>query len=630
MKIGIGPKKVLLITLLLGFLGTQVMAEDPFFPLSELKPGMKGQGFTVFSGTKVEAFPVEIVGLMEGSGTLSRLVLIKMTGDQIVAAGMSGSPVFIDGKLVGAIGYGFQNADHRYAVVTPIAEMLTLWTRKEDETFTFTEGGLPGYTGVALGDAPPEGAWLRARPVATPLFLSGYGSRAGEYLLTALQREGAFISSQGRGMAYPGLIPALQPLALAAPEAVAVPDQSALQPGSALALTLVEGDYKVSALGTLTWREQNKFLGFGHSFMNKGWVEYGVGGASIIGVIDSRDFPFKLAVASPCFGRISQDRGAGIAGELGILPRMIQVETEVTDEATGLVRNYAFTVVDDENLLPVLMIAGVLDTIDRTIDRIGPGTAQVYFELNGANFPSFQRENLFYGQDIAAAALLEFSEMLRVVTENEFIKPELTVVKLRVKVSPEQRRAKINKVDLPKKEFAPGEKVTLTVDLLPFRGKTVQTPLEVTLPDIPGKWLLMIYGNQYGFTGEEQGSNDEELYLPELYPAYNSLEEKLADYQRRPQNNELVVEFLPAEGIPEAIEAGPGPEVPAEETAETDREGTDGTGRPDGRNYQTIPTSYFVTGEEQIVVEVVAPPATETIEPPRIEGGGVMNGLSGE
>src|SRR5690606_1821782 len=107
MKIGIGPKRALMIAVFLLFLGTQVSAEDPFFPLSALKPGMKGQGFTVFSGTEVEAFPVEIVGLMEGSGTLSHLVLVKLTGGQTVAAGMSGSPVFIGGKLVGAIGYGF-------------------------------------------------------------------------------------------------------------------------------------------------------------------------------------------------------------------------------------------------------------------------------------------------------------------------------------------------------------------------------------------------------------------------------------------------------------------------------------------------------------------------------------------
>lgn len=620
MKIGSGSKKALLLILLMLALGTQVIAEQPFFPLAELKPGMKGQGYTVFSGTKVEPFPIEVVGIMEGRGALSRLVLIKLTGGQMVAAGMSGSPVFIDGKLVGAIGYGFENADSRYAIVTPIDEMLSLWRRQEEETFTFTRGGLPGYAGVTLGKVPPEGSWLVARPVATPLFLSGYGARAGEYLLTALKKQGALLSFRGRASSYPGLIPALQPLALTAPGAETTWDWSALQPGSALSLTLVEGDYKVTALGTLTWREGNRFLGFGHSFMNKGWVEYGVGSASIIDVIDSREFPFKLGVASPSFGRVSQDRSAGIAGEFGVLPRTVRVETEVTDEATGEVRNFAFTVVNDEDLLPGLVLSGVLDTIDRTLDRIGPGTAQVYFELNGANFSSFQRENLFYGQDVAAAALLELAEMLQVVTGNEFVRPELTGVKLSVKISPEQRWARINRVDLPQKEFAPGEKVTLMVELLPFRGAVVETPLEVTLPETPGKWLLMVYGNQYYFSGEEKESNNEELNYQDLYPAYTSLEEKLADYRQRPQNNQLMVEILPAEGMPVQTEAGLGPEVPAGEKAKADpREELDGLDQREEHNYQMVATSYFVTGQKQIVVEVVAPAETETGESAKIE-----------
>ncbi|HHT47845.1 MAG TPA: hypothetical protein GXZ98_00930, partial [Firmicutes bacterium] len=440
MKIGSGPKKALFITLFLLFLGVQVTATggDPFFPIAALKPEMKGEGYTVFSATKVESFPVEIVGIMEGSGSLSHLILVKLTGGQVVAAGMSGSPVFIGGKLVGAIGYGFENADPRYAIVTPIEEMLALWDRAPDETFHFTEGGLPGYDGVALGEGPAEGPWLRARPVATPLFLSSYRPLADNYLLATLQERGAYLVYPERPTAGQGLIAALQPLAFAGKYSRHF-DSASLQPGSALTLTLAEGDYQATALGTLTWREQDKFFGFGHSFLNKGRVEYGVGSAEILDVIDSPYFPFKVGIASSSLGRVLQDRRAGVAGEFGVLPRMIPVTTEVTDEITGISREYAFTVVNDEDLFPGLVLAGVLDTIDRTIDRIGPGTANIYFELNGANFPSFQRENLFYGDDVAAAALLEFAEMIRVITENEFIKPEFTGIKLSIKVNGERR-----------------------------------------------------------------------------------------------------------------------------------------------------------------------------------------------
>lgn len=601
MKDQIGLKKVLFIVLILLILGAPITANDPFLPLSALQPGMKGHGLTVFSGTKVEEFPVEIVGILEGSGSVAHLILIRLTGGQPLAAGMSGSPIFVEGKLIGAIGYGFQNADPQFAMVTPIEEMLTLWSRgeTEEETFIFIEGSLPGYEGVALGVEPTAGNWLQARPVATPLFLSGYGPRAGDYLLTVLHKQGVFRSDQGRATAYPGLVPTLLPLAMGAKAANAPVGPQSLQPGSAITITLVEGDYRVTALGTLTWREGEEFLGFGHSFMNRGKVEYALGNAEILSIIRSQDLPFKLGVGLPVIGRVSQDRGAGVAGEIGVFPRMVEVLTEVTDETSGLVYEYAFKVVNEEDLLPGLVLAGVIDTIDRTLDRIGPGTAKVYFELIGDNFPLFQRENLFCGQDVAAAALQELAELLRVITGNEFVQPELTSVKVRVKISPELLRAKIIKVELPKKKFAPGEKVILTVHLLPFRGEVVQTPLEVELPSTPGQWLLMVYGNEYNFATGEQGSADEELYNMELYQSYTSLEERLAEYGTRLQNNQLVAEFLPEERgrqVSKLTERQDGAEA---EVGEEEPEAAQ------AHAYQTMATPYFVTGEERIIVEVV-------------------------
>lgn len=614
MKVRSGRLKAILVVLSLLVCGTQVQAGEAFLPLSELRPGMAGYGLTVFTGTQVEAFPVEIVGILEGSGSVAHLILIKFTGEETLAAGMSGSPVFIGDRLIGAIGYGFQNTDHRYAVVTPIEEMLTLWSKTASGTYEFIEGELSGFNGVVFGEEPSGGSWLQARPVATPLFLSGYGPRAGQYLLKVLEEQGAFTLSTKRGGASYGLRPTFLPLTAAkAPKASA--ESPPLQPGSAFALTLVEGDYTVNALGTLTWREGQEFLGFGHPFMNRGPVEFGVGGAEIVRIIDSQDLPFKLGKALPCSGRITQDRGAGVAGEIGVLPRMVEVTTEVTDVESGLVRNYAFTVVNEEDLLPGLVLAGVLDAIDRTLDRIGSGTATVYFELEGGNFTRFQRENLFCGPDVAAAALQELAELLRVITGNEFVHPELTSVKVRVKVSPELLRAKILQVELPKTKFAPGEKVILTVHLLPFRGEVVQTPLEVELPKTPGEWVLMVYGSEHGYVTGEQGSGEEELYNADWYQSGNSLEERLADYRARIQNNQLVAEFLPAERgrTPELTETR------AEDPAAAREEAPEGGPT---RNYQTMDTPYFVVGEEQISIEILPSPGPNAPLWLRYEAGG--------
>jgi hypothetical protein len=282
------------------------------------------------------------------------------------------------------------------------------------------------------------------------------------------------------------------------------------------------------------------------------------------------------------------------------------VTTEVTDEESGLVRNYTFAVVNEEDLLPGLVLAGVIDTIDRTLDRIGPGTANVYFELNGDNFPLFQRENLFCGPDVAAVALQELGEILRVITGNEYVHPELTNVNVQVKIKPEQLKAKIVQVDLPKQEFAPGEKATLTVHLLPFRGEVVQTAFEVQLPTTPGQWLLVVYGNEYSYVPGEQGNNEEELYNTELYQSASSLEERLADYRTRLQNNQLVAEFLPAEGVrpPELPETRDAEWVEAGEEAAEDDVIT--------HDYQTMNTPYLIIGEKQFNVEVLPAPGKET------------------
>lgn len=583
--------RVLLIGLLLLLARGLVAADHRFYTVSDLKPGMIGEGYTVLSGTEVESFPIEVVGLLEGTGSVSHLILIKLIGTKVpgIASGMSGSPIFIDKKLIGAIGYGFQNTDARYAMVTPIEEMLALWKEpaKPGELFTFYQGGLPGVQGVALGKAP-GGSWLVAQPVQTPLYLSGYGPRAREYL-------SATFALRDKAQTFPGLPVTLLPLEAAAPKPAVPFSVEKLQPGSAITALLVDGDYRVAAVGTLTWLENDKFLAFGHPFLNKGPVDYGVGGASIVEIIKSDVFPFKLGVALPGFGRVTQDRGAGIAGEIGAFPQMVKVTTEVTDLSTQRTKSYQFNVVHDESLLPELVLAGLLDATDRTIDRIGEGTAKVTFRINGPNLPPVKRENLFYGRDVAAAALREVSRVLQLIVDNEFIKPEITEISMEITVDPQRLSASLIDVELPKKEFTPGEKVTLRGKILPFRGSALEVPLEIELPTTPGQWLLYVYGSDYRTGYEETQENAEEQgFNGEYYKTYTSLDQVLQDYLGRPQNNQLVAEILPAERMEDFLpEAEDGMEAAGKRTEE--------------KRYWAADTSYYLTGEKQIIIEIVNP-----------------------
>src|SRR5690554_363677 len=482
---------------------------------------MKGIGYTVVSGNKIEQFSVKVFGLLKGSGAVRDFILVKVSGrifsnDGGIAAGMSGSPVFINNKLIGAIGYGFQNADPTYGLVTPIEDMLRIWSYPgaEDnrEPLVFSEGGLEDYQGVAftenvglnrdpLGLEGKEGKWLQAKPVTTPLLISGLGKRAFDQLRPALTDE--------------TLVPIHAGLAQTRQAQTGGKEAGGFkpEPGSAVSVTLVEGDYQAQALGTLTWVEQGKFLAFGHPFMNRGPVDYGFGGAEILETVTSNVLPFKIGIGFPPVGRVTQDRGAGIAGKLGSTPEFIEVSVSVKGERKTKRDQYSFRVIQDERLAPGLILAGVLDAVDRRLDRIGAGTARVKFRVEGDGFFPIERENLFYGGDIAAASLYDLNRLLVLLAVNEFSPVKLTSVSVLMDISPQRLSAKLLKTDLPKEEFFPGEEFVLEQRLLPYREQEVKVPFRIKLPDeiSPGRWMLSIHGTGYDTARKEENGEENEI-----------------------------------------------------------------------------------------------------------------------
>ncbi|HHU83355.1 MAG TPA: hypothetical protein GXZ26_10170 [Firmicutes bacterium] len=580
-----------LFLLLFPFLFTETAGETApnFFPLAEIKPGMKAGCHTVLRGDKIESFPVEIVGVVEGSGPVRHFILIKFTGDRPgISAGMSGSPVFIENRLAGAVGYGFTNADPRYGLVTPIEDMLKLWDKPVNlgrEVYYFQRGGLDGFTGVAFGEKNTGDLFLQARPVATPLLLSDPNPRAFRLLSASLPEDLVFPVAAGS-----------QARAKRKNE-----EERNFLPGGSFSVLLADGDYQVAALGTITWIENRRFLAFGHPFLNRGVVEYGAGGAYIHDVINSNIMSFKLGTALPVRARVTRDRGAGVAGELGTIPQTVKVSTRVLDKETGREGEYSFQAIRDEQLLPGLALAGVLSFIDRTLDRIGPGTATIRFKVTGENLPAIERENIYYGEDIAVAAISEIGRFLQLLTDNEFLQVKIDEIAVGIEITAERLRARLTRLDLPKKEFYPGEELTVTGVILPFRGEEVDVPLEVKIPEdfSPGEWILSAHGSSYKITvGEEEEEAGE---IPEVgteegledLESVTSLEELVKKFLTRPANNELVVEAYPL--YP--------PEEPGDDYAESSS----------GKKW-TVPTNYYLVGEKQVIVKVIAEEATENEE----------------
>jgi len=537
---------------MIAVMGMPVMAaREEFFPIEQIKPGLTGVGYTVFQGTKIERFDVKVIGLVPAGYGDNQLILVRLSGKRLeenggLSAGMSGSPVYIKGKLAGAVSYGFQNADPMLALLTPIHSMLRL---------------LDGERATAFR------AYREFVPVATPVIVSGMGKRG--YEMASRVLEGHHLS--------PVFLPGGAGKA-------GMSRMVSVKPGSAIAVQLVSGDYQVSAIGTVTWTGKNQFLAFGHPFMNKGLVGYNAYQAQVLQTVQSRVMSFKMGTALNPIGKIVQDRNAGIAGVFGQRQSMIEVEVAVRDRDRALTKTSRFQVVDDETLYPGLIVAGVMSAMDHALDRVGEGTAKVKVRLETSDGKdAIVRTNMFYSKDIAASCLKDVAEALEMLATNEFVKVDLKSVRVEAEIEKVQTTARIIKLETETKKVKPGEKVVLEAILHSFRGETFKVPLRLTIPETsePGKLLLSVHGGAENVLIEEKESGRKKNPSKPEYEHARSLEELIAEYLKKPTNNQLVLEYYP---------------LSSEESGEDET---------DIEPERVIAdTSYYILGEAQLVLEI--------------------------
>jgi hypothetical protein len=423
---------------------------------------------------------------------------------------MSGSPVYIDGKLVGAIGYGWSLTDHKTGMVTPIQDMLKL-------------------IDSPVSTLSPTPNAEKLQPVATPLMVSGFSDRA----LNMLGEQ-------------------LKPYSLV-PYAAGEPAQGTiyptLEPGSAVGVQLVQGDVSVGALGTVTYVDGNRLLAFGHPFLKKGNVGYYLSSAYIFTTMQGLENSFKLGVTGDAIGTVDQDRGAGIAGELDVFPANIPVRVSVKDLTTGRTRDAFFRAVQDEQLGSILSATGVYNIIDKTIDRVGPGTAKVSFELTAKDMPGevLRRENMFYSPTGAAeAAVAELHEALTLLAANQFHPVDITDVNVNVEMTQERRTAYISEAKANSVSVKPGETVRVTVKLKPYRSEPVTRTVAFTVPkDQPaGPLTLSVRGGGMVPLLQLLLKKDvEDLMRPEKN-RQKTFEDQIKDFSSRDRNNDIVVEVM--------------------------------------------------------------------------------------
>lgn len=556
-------------------------ADTPFLSIDDVRVGTHGKALTVLRGTEIQSFGVEVIGRVEGVGPVKSLILIRAYGTALseskgIASGMSGSPVYIGGKLLGAISYTFSNADPHYGLVTPIKDMLRLW--EYDNRQAAFRSSTPihienrSFDGVAFGPAPQHGGnWLQAARAQTPIYVRGFGQRTLSKLSNALKPFGTLMPAQaGQG----------------APAALS---QAALRPGSALGVQLVRGDVEASAIGTVTWVQGDRLLAFGHPFMNLGEVGYVATQAYVSRTVYSPSVPFKVAATTEPVGAIMQDRTAGISGRLGALPALLPIEVNVTDRDSGNRTVLKAEAVLDGNMAPLLAASITMEALDRCLDRIGSGTAQLSFTVETQDHRAdLLRSNLFYSRDdIAAASALELASYLDFLFNNDFAAIRPVRVKVDAVTGHKPLTAVVASVRPSKEKVRPGETLDLVITLRPFRGENIQVTVPVTLPEdvAAGRLDFFVRG------GARRGDNSDDDTDETFTRGAATLDEALKQWAELTHNNDLVIQYVP---VISAVK---------DETA-----GDGGEKEPIGREPVIIikGCDFVIQGSQTISVEVVA------------------------
>lgn len=525
-------------------LTTSVQSSVPIIRVKEIKPGMKGYGLTVFQGTKVERFEVEVLGVLPKANAGHDLIFIKMTGGPLnargvnIAAGMSGSPIYINGRLAGAVSmtfWGFPKEPQ--CLVTPIEDMLEAldprlprepagMARAQAEPQTVLFGGKRII--IAPDNAPPAGegelVFTRA-PI--PVMASGLSARG-------IQRLNAI----------------LQPYHLFAMPAPGRADSTAkqmppLQPGSAVGVALVTGDVDLSAIGTVTYRDGDRVLIFGHPFMGIGAIEAPLTSAYVFDVVPSYSRSVKIAAPVSVVGKVTQDRLFSVAGELGKRPAMVPVTVDVEDVTTGRKRRFQAQVVQHPLLTGQLVSLVASETLSQMRGTPGDSLARVQLTVDAEEVGKITRENVMFDDvDIASSATADLDSLMNILTANPFYPLAVKSVDLRVRIESKRQTATIERVFVRKGRYEPGETVELGVVLRPYRGQPITREVSLVLPQSlrSGRYTLQVRGGMQPSLTLLPGLVIRTSTSEQSPPT--SIQQMVNRFLERERNNDLVVRLL--------------------------------------------------------------------------------------
>jgi hypothetical protein len=469
------------LVVLAAFLAAALSAQTALFPLKDVKPGMHGIGRTVFNGNKIEEFQVEILGVLENIGPKESLILARLSGGPLehtgVMQGMSGSPVYIDGKLVGAVAMAFPFAKDPIAGIRPIEAMVRTSTAPSP---TLSPAPPPAgqRPAIALGERDltrriprPEPAMsgeARMMDIATPLSFGGF-SRA---TLDAFAPQLRALGLEPRQGVTSGA--RLEP---------AMGNPADLKPGSMISVQLMAGDLSVGADGTVTHIDGNRIYAFGHRFLDIGSTALPFARAEVLTLLANTNTSFKISSAKEWMGTIFQDRNTAVAGELGTRPAMVPVSVTLS-RAGKAVDSYKMQMVNDTMLSPLLLQMAVFSAIDATERTVGASSIRVTGEIEFQNAPSLLRINNMYSADNGSAMQVSLSAAVPVayVMQGGFDTLKLKRVALNLESFDQKKQLAIDSVTTSRHDVRAGEKVQLNISLTGENGVETVRKIDYEVP----------------------------------------------------------------------------------------------------------------------------------------------------
>jgi hypothetical protein len=519
---------------------------QPFMPIDDVRPGMEGIGRTVYAGDTIEEFRVHILGVLRNVVAPQRdLILARLEGGPLqqtgVIQGMSGSPVFVNGKLVGAVSYALGSFPKEpLAGITPIGEMIEA---------------------VGFRNGPTRAGDLKVQWPATPAAVFEALGRLGDRARASLGRPAGDLRVLGPAM-LADLAPVLRPIGAAMVMSGVEPEVSRdlrqalgpdgreqgptapgrgaaapvpLRPGDPVGMSLIRGDFEVGATGTVTYVDGDRVYAFGHPFLNVGTTAFAMTRARVYTVLPSLDSSMKIATLGPVIGTMTQDRASAVGGLLGAGPR--ELEVNITLASARLPeRKFRLFVLHDQTLTPLFAYVSILNSLIAYERQAGALTVEATGRVSFGGQDGVDIDDIFTGEAAVALAAAGITSSIGLAATNDFRPALAERLDVRLRVSEDQEAATIERAWLDTTQPRPGATHTVTVQLRNYRGGVETVSVPVQMPAQASGPLTLLVSDASTLTTLEQ--RELKPARPSSWPAL------VAQMNGARRNNRLYVRLI--------------------------------------------------------------------------------------